>query len=357
MRKTKERVVIDDWGHIELPLYDGKSYGFTPWTLRSSFPSYSHVGFPEVKDFTPLTMASKRVHRHPVPNRDQFNRIVSYDLGGAYSLSYDTWPLEIQLRNRAINKLIEKFRDSSVNMAATFAERQSTIDMIGKRCNQAYTVLRALKRGRLDKAVRILKGGKQPASKDAASLRLEFAYGWAPLVSDIYTLADKEFPPDPEVFLKVAVRESVYHNKQIKYSNYVLNQEISGTVRASAGVIAIMQSPLVASANSIGLVNPALVAWELVPFSFIVDWFLPIGNYIDGLTAFSGYTIKQKYVSSSKVIYSNVNTSLGGSVTTMEKTILRSISPSFTPSLRFKNPISTGHAMNALALIRVLRKD
>lgn len=357
MKKTKERVVINTWGHIELPLYNGNSFGFTPWTLRSSFPSYSHTDFPEVKDFTPLTMASRRVRLHPVPNRDRFDRIVSYDLGGAYTLYYDTWPLEIELQNKAINKLIEKFRDSSVNMAATFAERQSTIDMLGKRCNQAYTVLRALKRGRLDKAVRILKGGKQPVSKDSAGLRLEFAYGWAPLVGDIYTLADKEFPPDPEVFLKVRVREAVYENKQFNYSNYVRNQEVSGSVRASAGVIAIMHSPLVASANSIGLVNPALVAWELVPFSFIVDWFLPIGSYIDGLTAFSGYTIKQKYVSSSKVIYSNVSTSLGGSVTTTEKTILRSISPRFTPNLRFKNPISTGHALNALALIRVLRKD
>jgi hypothetical protein len=32
--------------------------------------------------------------------------------------------------------------------------------------------------------------------------------------------------------------------------------------------------------RSLGLVNPAEIAWEVVPYSFVVDWFLPIGSYI-----------------------------------------------------------------------------
>lgn len=30
-------------------------------------------------------------------------------------------------------------------------------------------------------------------------------------------------------------------------------------------------------------INPVLTAWELIPHSFIADWFLPIGNYISAL--------------------------------------------------------------------------
>jgi hypothetical protein len=33
----------------------------------------------------------------------------------------------------------------------------------------------------------------------------------------------------------------------------------------------------------LGLTNPLNVAWELVPFSFVVDWFIPIGSFFDGL--------------------------------------------------------------------------
>lgn len=354
--KSKERIVIEDFGYLKLPIFGGYQ-DFTNWTYRSSFPSRkSDASWPDIVGFTPLIMASVRESFQPVPYI-QNGYIRSYDLGGAYTLRYRTWDREVELQDKVINNLIEKFRDSSVNMAATFAERQETINMLGKRCSQAYNVLRAVKRGRIDKAVRILKGGKQPASKDAAKLRLEFAYGWAPLVSDIYTLADKEFPPDPEVSIRARSSTPIYVNKSKLMGSYTVEENVSGTIRASAGVVAIMYSPAVASANALGLVNPALVAWELVPFSFVVDWFLPIGNYIDGLTAFSGYHIKQKYVSSSSEIYSTVNTSLGGAVTRKVKTINRSISPSFTPSLRFKNPLSTSHVLNSLALIRALRKD
>jgi len=34
-----------------------------------------------------------------------------------------------------------------------------------------------------------------------------------------------------------------------------------------------------------GLINPATVVWELVPFSFVVDWFAPVGNTLDALTS------------------------------------------------------------------------
>jgi hypothetical protein len=35
----------------------------------------------------------------------------------------------------------------------------------------------------------------------------------------------------------------------------------------------------------LGLLNPAEVIWELVPFSFVADWFLPIGDYLSALDA------------------------------------------------------------------------
>lgn len=34
-----------------------------------------------------------------------------------------------------------------------------------------------------------------------------------------------------------------------------------------------------------GLVNPLEVAWELLPFSFVADWFLPIGGYLNAMDA------------------------------------------------------------------------
>jgi len=41
-------------------------------------------------------------------------------------------------------------------------------------------------------------------------------------------------------------------------------------------------------AHSLGLDNPLLLAWELVPFSFVVDWFVRVGEWIDAICALTG---------------------------------------------------------------------
>jgi hypothetical protein len=42
--------------------------------------------------------------------------------------------------------------------------------------------------------------------------------------------------------------------------------------------------------NQLGLLNPASLVWELVPWSFVVDWFCPIGPVLNAMTAPAGLT-------------------------------------------------------------------
>jgi hypothetical protein len=65
-----------------------------------------------------------------------------------------------------------------------------------------------------------------------------------------------------------------------------------------------ISNPNLYLANKLGFVNPAVIAWELVPFSFVVDWFVPVGNFLSqwtdfvGLSLQNGYTTKSAYVES-----------------------------------------------------------
>lgn len=52
-----------------------------------------------------------------------------------------------------------------------------------------------------------------------------------------------------------------------------------------------------ASAQSLGLLDPLTLAWELIPFSFVVDWFLPVGTYLSQLTALNGLTLMNGFTS------------------------------------------------------------
>jgi hypothetical protein len=38
----------------------------------------------------------------------------------------------------------------------------------------------------------------------------------------------------------------------------------------------------------LGLTNPLAIAWELVPFSFVLDWLVPVGTWLQSLDATLG---------------------------------------------------------------------
>jgi hypothetical protein len=61
------------------------------------------------------------------------------------------------------------------------------------------------------------------------------------------------------------------------------------------------------------------VAWEIIPFSFVADWFLPVGKFLSHLTATSGLVFVNGYkairnVSTEEIIYkgNGTTTVIGG---------------------------------------------
>jgi hypothetical protein len=46
-----------------------------------------------------------------------------------------------------------------------------------------------------------------------------------------------------------------------------------------------LSEPL-STSRALGLLDPLTVVWEIIPYSFVVDWFLPIGSYLENLAVF-----------------------------------------------------------------------
>lgn len=344
--KKRELIYIIRSRKVYLDYFDEWTNDVT-YREYSSFPSESSSGYPN------------RLYQHNL-NALSYKEWISstriYKNGWLYGLS--TTPdqylepdhdFKTAIQNMAINKAMSSFMSGKQQLAADFGQRQKSIDMITKRVRQAYDVLRFVKKGNLYAAVRTLKGGRAPVSKKLAHLRLEFVYGWRPLVQTIYDVSQKEFPPNPEMYISECVTKPFMES----YGN----MRTEGRVRATYSMLVEMTAPVTASASKLGLVNPASVAWELVPFSFIVDWFIPISTYLDSLTAFSGFKVTDKCLSYTEKLYMENYVKSGGYGRTKTKKLIERnvhVAPSFRPFL--KNPLSVAHALNALALIRVLRK-
>jgi len=114
-----------------------------------------------------------------------------------------------------------------------------------------------------------------------------------------------------------------------------------------------------------GLINPAEVAWELTPWSFVVDWFIPVGNFLEALTARAGVTFidgcsAYKVVSDRHMTYMGYDsgalplTNSFGITSHCESYTRRKLGGFPYPGFYYKSPFSSKHALNALALVRQL---
>jgi hypothetical protein len=65
-----------------------------------------------------------------------------------------------------------------------------------------------------------------------------------------------------------------------------------------------MDNPLLALFSQTGFTNPINLLWELIPFSFVADWFLPIGSYLEALKAWEGAT----FLGGSRTLFTRVKT-------------------------------------------------
>jgi hypothetical protein len=197
-----------------------------------------------------------------------------------------------------LNDSYEKLRSAMydrVQMGVTFAERRQAIDMI---VNASTTIARsytAVRRLRFGDAARILRLGLIPNGVSSLNHRsaggnwLQYHFGWRPLINDIYTGLEILFHP---------VKNYAYikkHSRQRFTNVHVDGAErisTSGYVFAQQGArLELDYDEPAFTLEQMGLNNPAAVAWELVPFSFVVDWFVNVGDVLSSITDFAGLNL------------------------------------------------------------------
>lgn len=200
--------------------------------------------------------------------------------------------------NRAFNRLVNKLQSgASASIGTAIGEAEESFKMIINRLKSLTAAARNLKRGNIIGFWRSLnidqKGRPRPKKQrirnDAAGIWLEYSFGWAPMISDIFDALNVLQAPIPKGRFRArsantSGQETLFFAGQPAFCNW--------SIGVTLACLASVSNPNLFLANQLGLVNPVQVAWNLIPFSFLVDWFLPVGSFLNSFTAFWGLTLE-----------------------------------------------------------------
>lgn len=189
------------------------------------------------------------------------------------------------------------------NAAHALIERKQTMELLSSRMVQLARFALAIKKGRFKDAGRILDPRKQhtekyprAASKSLANAWLQWWFGISPLVKDIASAIDLLNSPFGQQHIVVrgsAVKhyfESPNYSDNFHHHSCKLERSMSAKVRLSATVR--IDNPNLFLFSRLGFTNPAILAYEIVPFSFVLNWFVNIEEWLGQFSEFHGLTME-----------------------------------------------------------------
>lgn len=278
------------------------------------------------------------------------------------------------LESKLLSKFYERVKNQSVNLAQAMGERKQTSKMLSQAVTRLAQGVSLAKKGNLAGAARKLFPN---SSKGLANDWLLYQYGVKPLLSDIDGAA-KHLAVGEKVVYNICVKDKVEIPYQVLYAGGTNIGFRCNTTISSSGFVEVtykariqVDKTFTRDLERFGFTDPLSVAWELMPWSFVADWFLPIGDYLANSDAFD--SIQLLYCTKTVVMSENVlcTSNIGGldnnkymwdsataSWSAKKFSCVRSILtnvPSM-PKPSFKDPVSATHLANAVALLRQLKK-
>lgn len=276
---------------------------------------------------------------------------------------------ELDLKIR--KKILSKVRKGDLSLANIIGERVQSLNLFKdtiKRVSDLATGKKRLVKG----VVSFIKNPRLIAND-----YLAFKFGVEPLLNDVKTSAEylAEFVLDEKRDI-IAFRA----NNKRQFSDITVSTSegqylLNGEMEISYVLKYTVDSDFARWASILGLVNPAEVAWELTPWSFVIDWLLPVQQWLEVQTnqvGLSFVTGTRKYrlrytatrvnttpgfhnFSQICVGYGGVDSThgeaLGSHVRDLKERIVLTMPPDQVPSIAYiKNPVSSTHVFESIAL-------
>lgn len=189
-------------------------------------------------------------------------------------------PFTANVKNAMLNDLYSMVKDGDFNFACFAGESAETLKMLADTTRRIGGAWMQAKKGNFLGAARQLVG--RNVRSTTAGNWLELQYGWLPLLGDTYSsmelLANRLHKPARPLTFRVRKRKKLNNGIQTTVTRTYSRTTFQRQVQVQ------LSEPLSFS-QVLGLNDPGTVAWNLLPYSFVLDWFLPIGPWLEAAAA------------------------------------------------------------------------
>lgn len=192
------------------------------------------------------------------------------------------WTAQTELALQS--KLLEKIKGHQFNIGVALAEVDKLAGSVISTISDLSKGVVLLAQGKYAQFARLF-GAVPPSRKTHRRLRatdvsgrfLELRYCWEPTIKDAFDAckAFEQISNGPRQIRfrkgKRVVRSSFYN------TNYC---RVNQAIEARRAYIFEMYEEM-GVARQLGLANPLSIVWERMPYSFVIDWFIPVGTYLE----------------------------------------------------------------------------
>ncbi|UJQ85214.1 MAG: putative maturation protein [Perrunavirus faecivivens] len=270
-----------------------------------------------------------------------------------------------------------KVKNAKFNLSIFAAEFKKSVGTLAAGTRDFIGIYRNVKRGNFKGAIKYFRPADREgnrkgkfSSKDVAVRWMELQYGWRPIINDIagayeYIMENHEKLMTYSVsanFKEAVPKHTIFTGR----NGDILEAEGSRGFRTK--VHYLIDLPALRESSRLGLLNPLQVGWDLLPFSFVVDWFIPVANMLEALDA----TVGTRFISGTRTGWCDIDLTgqssseyfsfneahfeypiipVTGKIYSIERKVLYGY-PMVLPYV--KNPFSASHFATALSLVRIL---
>lgn len=299
------QVVEDDFTVVESFFSRSHAVGPKPYVMKPYERTHSLSLTPIGTYHTDLP-ATARDTPHPLWNCKPLS---SVPLDNPLPTSY------LHTDHKALRRFFENAKGVDVNALVTLGELPKTLGLIGDTAKRLAKMLKSLKRLDIVGAYRAIgldidstgknlrrlgslkrtRKSKSDVFDFAAGATLEMQYGWKPLLLEVEGAAKamaKQWDTQPhDVTIKGGASRRM--NNAIPPTSegiYLKDGALNSSLYLSSGYYTNWRvvDPMTRIYSQLGLTNLGSLVWELLPWSFVIDWMLPVGDWIEAQSAYAG---------------------------------------------------------------------